>query len=298
MKKINNKIKKSYAEQAFNVFNIVFLTVLSLVTLYPFLYVVFASLSNPAEFLKDSSFLLRPAGFSLEAYRRVLEKPEIYTGYFNTLFYVVVGTSVSMLLTMSLGYVLSRKNLYFTNAIMMLIVFTMYFQGGLIPKYLVVRSLGITDTRMAIIFPMAIMTSNLIIMRTAFRGVPDVLEEAAKVDGMGPLGILFKIMIPLAAPTIAVLVLYYAVYFWNDWFQAAIYLRDSKLFPLQLYLREILVLNNQDDMLIASQTAEQMALSETIKYATIMVATVPILILYPFLQKYFTKGVMIGAVKG
>ncbi len=298
MRKHSNKIKKSAAEQAFNVFNIIFLTALSLVTLYPFLYVVFASFSNPAEFLKSSGVLLKPAGFSLEAYKRVLEKPEIVTGYMNTIFYVVAGTTVSMLLTMSLGYVLSRKNVYFTNAIMLLIVFTMYFHGGLVPKYLVVRNLGLTDTRLAIILPMAIMTSNLIIMRTAFRGVPEVLEEAAKVDGMGPLGILFKIMIPLTAPTIAVLVLYYAVQQWNEWFQAAIYLRDSALYPLQLYLREILILNNQDDMLIASQSAEQMALSETIKYATIMVATVPILVLYPFLQKYFTKGVMIGAVKG
>lgn len=298
MKKINNKIKKSPAEQAFNVFNIIFLTALSIITLYPFLYVVFASFSNPAEFLKSSGLLLKPAGFSLEAYKRVLEKPEIILGYGNTIFYVVAGTSVSMLLTMSLGYVLSRKNLYFANVIMLMIVFTMYFNGGLVPTYLVVRNLGLTDTRLAVILPTAIMTSNLIIMRTAFRGVPDALEEAAKIDGMGPLGILFKIMIPLTAPTIAVLVLYYAVFQWNGWFQAAIYLRDSSLYPLQLYLREILILNNQDDMLIASESAEQMALSETLKYATIIVATVPILILYPFLQKYFAQGVMIGAVKG
>ena len=297
-KRINNKIKRTLAEEIFNVFNIILLTILSFVTLYPFLYVIFASFSNPAEFLKNSGLLLKPAGFSLEAYKRVLAKPEIITGYANTLFYVGVGTIVSMLLTMSLGYVLSRKNLYFRNGIMMMIVFTMYFHGGLIPKYLVVRGLGLIDSRLAIILPMAIITSNLIIMRTAFRGVPDVLEEAAKVDGMGPVGILFKIMIPLTAPTIAVLVLYYAVHYWNDWFQAAIYLRNNKLFPLQLYLREILILNNQEDMLIASQSAEQMALSETIKYATIMVATIPILVLYPFLQKYFTKGVMIGAVKG
>ena len=298
MRKNLNKIKRTPAEEVFNVFNILFLAALSIVTLYPFMYVVFASLSSPSEFIKHTGLLLKPAGFSLEAYKRVLAKPEIITGYSNTIFYVVVGTSVSMLLTMSLGYVLSRKNLYLRNAMMMLIVFTMYFHGGLVPKYLVVRDLGITDTRLAIILPMAIMTSNLIIMRTAFRGVPEALEEAAKVDGMGPVGILFKIMIPLTAPTIAVLVLYYAVHHWNDWFQAAIYLRDSKLFPLQLYLREILILNNQEDMLISSQTADQMALSETIKYATIMVATLPILVLYPFLQKYFTKGVMIGAVKG
>ena len=298
MKRNSNTIKRSFAERAFSVVNTILLITLSLFSLYPVLHVLFASFSNSLEFMKHTGLMLKPAGFSLEAYKRVLNKPEIFIGYGNTIFYVLVGTSVSMLLTMSLGYVLSRSKLYFANKIMMLIVFTMYFHGGLIPTYFVVRGLGLTDTRWSVILPTAITTTNLIIMRTAFRGVPESLEEAAKIDGMGPLGILFKIIIPLTAPTIAVLVLYYAVAQWNGWFQAAIYLRDAKLYPLQLYLREILILNNQDDMLIASQSAEQMALGETIKYATIVVATVPILVLYPFLQKYFTKGVMIGAVKG
>ncbi|MBQ4517122.1 MAG: carbohydrate ABC transporter permease [Clostridia bacterium] len=295
---MNNKIKRSLPEKLFNVFNILLLAGLSLVTLYPVLHVVFASFSDPVEYMKHTGIMTGPVGFSLEAYKRVLEKPEIYTGYFNTIYYVVVGTVINMALTVSFGYVLSRKNLYFNKFIMIMVLFSMYFGGGLIPTYLVVRSLGIMDTRWAVILPTAISTFNLIIMRTAFQGVPISLEEAAKVDGMKPLGILVKIMIPLTSPTIAVLVLYYAVHHWNTWFQAAIYLRDAKLYPLQLYLREILILNDQEDMLIASQTAEQMALSSIIKYATIIIATVPILVLYPFLQKYFTKGIMVGAVKG
>lgn len=295
---MNNKIKRSLPEKLFNVFNILLLAGLSLVTLYPVLHVVFASFSDPVEYMKHTGIMTGPVGFSLEAYKRVLEKPEIYTGYFNTIYYVVVGTIINMALTVSFGYVLSRKNLYFNKFIMIMVLFSMYFGGGLIPTYLVVRSLGIMDTRWAVILPTAISTFNLIIMRTAFQGVPISLEEAAKVDGMKPLGILVKIMIPLTSPTIAVLVLYYAVHHWNTWFQAAIYLRDAKLYPLQLYLREILILNDQEDMLIASQTAEQMALSSIIKYATIIIATVPILVLYPFLQKYFTKGIMVGAVKG
>jgi len=295
---MNNKIKRSLLERIFNVFNILLLAGLSLITLYPVLHVIFASFSDPVEYMKHTGIMTGPVGFSLEAYKRVLEKPEIYTGYFNTIYYVVVGTIINMALTVSFGYVLSRKNLYFNKFIMVMVLFSMYFGGGLIPTYLVVRSLGIMDTRWAVILPTAISTFNLIIMKTAFQGVPASLEEAAKVDGMSPLGILVKIMIPLTTPTIAVLVLYYAVYHWNTWFQAAIYLRDAKLYPLQLYLREILILNDQEDMLIASQTAEQMALGTIIKYATIIIATVPILVLYPFLQKYFTKGIMVGAVKG
>lgn len=291
-------IKRSLGERAFNVFNIILLTVLSLVMLYPFLYVVFASLSNPMEYLKHEGILTKPLGFSLEAYKKVFAKPEIWTGYANTIFYTVAGTLINMIFTISLGYGLSKKELKFAKPIMILIIITMYFGGGMIPSYMVVRNLGLLDTRWAILLPSAINTFNLIIMKTAFEGIPQSVEEAAIIDGASHLRLLVKIVIPLAMPSIAVLILYYASEHWNAWFKAAIYLRNDELYPLQLYLREILIINEQQDMIMGSDSAEQLALSSTIKYATIIVATIPMLLVYPYLQKYFAKGVMVGAVKG
>lgn len=293
-----NSIKKSMPERIFGIFNAVLLTCISMVTLYPFLYVAFSSISDPLEYMSHSGFLFKPAGFSLLAYQKVLAKPEIAIGYINTLIYVLAGTSISMLVTISFGYVLSKRYLMFAPVMMIMVLITMYFQGGLIPTYLVVKELGMINTRWAVIFPTAVNTFNLIIMRTAFAAVPESLEEAARIDGAGPLRTLVRIIIPLSMPTIAVLILYYASAQWNSWFQAAIYLRDAKLFPLQLYLRDILILDENHDMLISSEAADKLALASIIKYATIMVSTLPILILYPFLQKYFAKGVMIGAVKG
>lgn len=291
-------IKRTPLQRTFSAVNTVVLVLLALVTLYPMLYVVFASFSNPTLFAKHNGVLLWPQGFSLAAYKAVLEKPEILTGYGNTIFYVVVGTAVNMAFTVSLAYVTSRRGLYWNKLIMLLIIFTMYFNGGLIPTYLLVQNLGLVDTRWAPILPTAISTFNLIILRTGFAGVPVSLEEAAKIDGANPFRIMIKIVFPLAMPTIAVIILYYAVQHWNSWFQEMIYLRDDDLYPLQLFLRQILIENQQDDMVMATKTADQQALGEIIKYATIIVSTVPILFFYPFLQKYFTKGVMIGAVKG
>lgn len=291
-------IKKTVGERIFSSVNVLFLLCLSIIALYPFLHVVFASFSDPTEYLSQTGLMLRPAGFSLEAYKIVFEKEEIYTGYFNTIFYVVVGTTLSMILTITLGYSLSRKNVYWNRFMNLMVLFTMYFYGGLIPTYLLVKDIGIVNTRWAVFVPTAINTFNLIIMRTAFQGLPDSLEEAAKIDGANQLVILVKILVPLVKSNIAVLVLYYAVAQWNGWFQAAIYLRNGELYPLQLYLREILIIENQQDMVIFADSAEQFALGRVVKYATIIVSTVPILLVYPFLQKYFTKGVMIGAVKG
>lgn len=277
---------------------VLLLVLISFVMIYPLIYVLSASLSEPILMLKNTGPIFLPKGFSLEAYTAVLKKPEILTGYKNTIFYVVAGTTVNMLLTISLGYVLSRKGLFWNKYIMMLIVFTMYFNGGLVPTYLIVQNLGLINSRLAVFIPTAISTYNLIIMRTAFMALPVEIEEAAKVDGARPLTILARIIFPLAAPTIAVITLYYAVGQWNSWFQAVLYLRNQETYPLQLFLREILINNDQTDMLIAVNDEKQMALSATIKYATIIVATLPILCLYPFLQKYFTKGILVGAVKG
>ncbi|MCI1777270.1 MAG: carbohydrate ABC transporter permease, partial [Paenibacillus lautus] len=241
--------------------------------------------------------LLWPKGFSLDSYRMVFENPNIIRSYLNTIFYVVVGTTLNILMTALGAYGLSRKNVMWKGAIMMLIVMTMFFDGGLIPKYLLVKNMGLLDTYWALIIPSAMTTWNLIIMRTAFQGVPDALEESARIDGATDWTILFRIIIPLSLPVIAVMVLFYGVWHWNKWFDALIYLRDRDLFPLQLILREILIQNDTSSMMTSVGGGDRMPVGETIKYATIMVATLPILFLYPFLQKYFVKGVMIGAIK-
>ncbi|VTR59288.1 carbohydrate ABC transporter permease [Paenibacillus lautus] len=288
---------RSVSEVLFDSANVILLCLLSLITLYPFLYVLFASISTPAEFVQHRGILLWPKGFSLDSYRMVFENPNIIRSYLNTIFYVVVGTTLNILMTALGAYGLSRKNVMWKGAIMMLIVMTMFFDGGLIPKYLLVKNMGLLDTYWALIIPSAMTTWNLIIMRTAFQGVPDALEESARIDGATDWTILFRIIIPLSLPVIAVMVLFYGVWHWNKWFDALIYLRDRDLFPLQLILREILIQNDTSSMMTSVGGGDRMPVGETIKYATIMVATLPILFLYPFLQKYFVKGVMIGAIK-
>ncbi|ETT58059.1 carbohydrate ABC transporter permease [Paenibacillus lautus] len=288
---------RSVSEVLFDSANVILLCLLSIITLYPFLYVLFASISTPAEFVQHRGILLWPKGFSLDSYRMVFENPNIIRSYLNTIFYVVVGTTLNILMTALGAYGLSRKNVMWKGAIMMLIVMTMFFDGGLIPKYLLVKNMGLLDTYWALIIPSAMTTWNLIIMRTAFQGVPDALEESARIDGATDWTILFRIIIPLSLPVIAVMVLFYGVWHWNKWFDALIYLRDRDLFPLQLILREILIQNDTSSMMTSVGGGDRMPVGETIKYATIMVATLPILFLYPFLQKYFVKGVMIGAIK-
>ncbi|MBX4149251.1 carbohydrate ABC transporter permease [Paenibacillus lautus] len=291
------RTSKSVSEVLFDSANVILLCLLSIVTLYPFLYVLFASISTPADFVQHRGILLWPKGFSLDSYRMVFENPNIIRSYLNTIFYVVAGTTLNILMTALGAYGLSRKNVMWKGTIMMLIVMTMFFDGGLIPKYLLVKNMGLLDTYWALIIPSAMTTWNLIIMRTAFQGVPDALEESARIDGASDWTILFRIIIPLSLPVIAVMVLFYGVWHWNKWFDALIYLRDRDLFPLQLILREILIQNDTSSMMTSVGGGDRMPVGETIKYATIMVATLPILFLYPFLQKYFVKGVMIGAIK-
>jgi len=274
--------------------------VMVVITLYPLLYVVLASFSNSSELMKHEGLLLAPAGFSWASYKAVIENPNIWTGYKNTLVYMLCGVSVSMILTALCAYVLSRRNVMFGGIITFIIMFTMFFSGGMIPTYLVIKDLGLLNTRWAIILPSALSTYNMIIMRTGFAGIPDSLEESAKIDGAGHLTILFKIVVPLAKPTMAVILLYYAVSMWNSWFGAMIYLQKRRdLQPLQLILRGILIENDTSNMQDAAQmNGDAESISETIKYAVIVVSTLPILMVYPFLQKYFVKGIMIGAVKG
>ncbi|HZG84017.1 carbohydrate ABC transporter permease [Paenibacillus sp.] len=292
------KTKTDVADRGFDILVVSLLSMLVLITLYPLLYVTFASFSDASRLVAHQGILYKPLGFSLEAYKSVFNNPAIMKGYGNTLFILVAGVTVNLALTAVAAYVLSRRNVMWNNAFTFLIVFTMFFQGGLVPLYLIVKGVGLIDSLWATIIPFSVNTFNLIIMRTAFQAIPESLEESAKIDGANHLTILLRIILPLSMPVVAVMILYYAVEKWNAWFYASIFLKDRDLFPLQLVLREILIANSTDSMTSGASTADQFQIGETIKYATIMVATVPILCVYPFVQKYFVKGVMIGAVKG
>ncbi|ETT60928.1 carbohydrate ABC transporter permease [Paenibacillus sp. FSL H8-0457] len=289
--------KRSLGELIFSVVNTCFMLLLCFVTLYPFLYVLFASLSDPAEIARFRGMLFFPTGFNLDAYKAVMDNPMILTGYRNTLFYVAGGTIINLFMTTLGAYALSRRNVYFNNSIMFIIVITMVFNGGLIPTFLLVNSLGMLDTPWALLLPGAISSFNLIIMRTAFQAVPVSLEESARIDGANDWIIMSRIIVPLSMPVIAVMVLWYAVGHWNSYFSALIYLRDRELFPLQLVLREILISNSTDSMTTDAAATDRLDIGITIKYATIIISTLPILCLYPFLQKYFVHGVLIGALK-
>ncbi|MEK5059645.1 sugar ABC transporter permease [Paenibacillus sp. FSL H7-0326] len=292
------KKETGWFDRIFDLINYTFLLLLVTATLYPLLYVLFASFSDAAKLLQNDGILWRPLGFNLDAYRSVLANPGIGLGFRNTLFIVVVGVSVNLLMTSLGAYVLSRKNVMWNKVFMFLIVFTMFFSGGLIPLYLVVKGVGLLDSLWSTIIPFSISTFNLIIMRTAFMGIPDSLEESAKIDGANHFTILFRIIIPLSMPVIAVMILYYAVDKWNGWFYASVFIKSRELFPLQLVLREILIANSTDSMSTGASAGDRFQIGETIKYATIIVATVPILCVYPFVQRFFVKGVMVGSLKG
>ncbi len=287
------------SRKVFNVCNILFMILLITVAAYPIYYVLIASLSDSKELMRNSGLLLKPLKANLAAYKSVFENPNILRGYKNTIIILVLSVSINMVLTSLTAYALSRKNLMLGNALTMIIVFTMFVSGGLIPTYLLVDSLGIMNTYWAVVLPGAMSTYNFIILRTGFAAVPDSLEEAARIDGASPLRILFVIFIPLTKATMAVIFLYYTVSHWNEWFGAMIYLQKAReLQPLQLVLRGILITNDTDTMTGGGSAANQEAIGESIKYAVIVVSTFPILVIYPFLQKYFVQGVMIGAVKG
>lgn len=291
------KVKQTVGEQAFNVTNIVLCTLLSLCIIIPILNIVFASFSDPIEVMKHEGLFLRPIKFTTQAYKAVAKNPNILSGYMNTLFVVGLGTSLNIVLTLIASYVLSRKGVMLNKIFTLMIVFTMYFQGGTIPFFLTVQAMHLTGSRLSLVLPVAVNTFNLIVMRTAMASVPDSLPESAMMDGAGHARILFSIMAPLTKATVAVITLYYAVYHWNSWFNAMIFLNKKVQYPLQLILREILIQDDTNIMSAGGADALAMA-SDTIKYATIVVATLPILCIYPFLQKYFVKGVMVGAVKG
>jgi putative aldouronate transport system permease protein len=294
------RMKKTLSNKIFDIFNLLLMIALAFACLAPVLHVFFASVSDPVKLDTHQGIILWPMGFTMKGYEMVFSNSSIINGYFNTIFYVVVGVFLSTFLTLLGGYALSRKNLFWGNAIMLIMTFTMFFNGGLIPFYMVVRALGMINTRWSIIVPGAVSVFNLIIMRTSLREIPDSLEESAKIDGAGHYTILFRIFLPLAKATIAVIVLFNAVGIWNSWFAPSIFLRDRKLFPLQVILKEILVQNDTTNVMTASSNiaANMDIFKPLVKYCTIVAATVPVLCFYPFVQKYFVTGVMIGSIKG
>jgi len=292
--------KRKFSEKVFDLLNVLIMIFLMVICIYPLLYVAFASISQGTQLIKHSGLLLKPLGLNFSSYKFVFENPMVLAGYANTIFIVVVGVAINLFMTSLGAFFLSRKGMYWKKPITLFIILTMYFGGGLIPFYLTVKNLHIDDSLWAVIIPYSIITYNMIIMRTSFDAIPDAYEEAAKIDGATDFDVLFKVVIPLSMPVIAVMILYYGVHHWNSWFPAMMFIRKRELYPLQLVLREILIENKTDDMLAGGtvNVEDYLTATLTVKYATTIVATVPILLVYPFLQKHFAKGVMIGGVKG
>lgn len=294
-----NKPKVRREDRIFGLVNGFVMILFAIVMVYPIWYVLAASFTDYRELMQTSGMLLWPKEPTLAAYKMAFKNPLILSSYMNTLFIVVCGTAVSLALSALGAYFLTREDVKLKRPISLLIILTMYFGGGMIPFYFTVTDLGLEDSLWSQILPVAISTFNLIIMRTAFEGIPRSVEESAEIDGAGHWGILIRIILPLSGTTLAVIGLYYGVSYWNSWFNAMLFIKDRLKFPLQLVLREILLQNATNDMMGGgADMGEASQISEAIKYAVIVIATLPILCVYPFLQKYFVKGVMIGAVKG
>ena len=296
------KEKRSYSDKIFDLVNVLVMIVLVVIFLWPLWFVVIASLSSPNE-VWNGNVILFPKGFTLMAYEAVAEYKMIWSGYKNTIIYTVVGTLINLIMTICAAYPLSRKDFVPRNFFMFAFMLTMYFSGGLIPTYLVVGKMHLLNTPWAMMIPGAVSIYNVIIMRTYFvNSIPSSLQEAAELDGANTFQFLVKIVLPLSKPILAVIGLYYAVGHWNDFFNALIYLNDKELMPLQSFLRDLLMTNKMSltnmQGLDAAQAEAKMQLSQTLKYSAIIVSTVPVLCIYPFIQKYFVKGVMIGSVKG
>lgn len=292
------KIRESMSRRIFLVVNTILLALIGFACFAPMWHVACCSISDPTVLAREGGFHLWPvAPFSLAGYQAVLSYRNIAVGYMNTIFYVVVGTALNLALTIVAAYVLSRKRFLPGRVIMLLLTFTMLFNGGLIPTYLVYVRLGLINTRLAVLLSTAFNVFNMVILRTSFQGIPEALEESARLDGANDLVILTRIILPLSKASVAVITLFVAVTIWNSWFTSAIYQMDRNMWPIQMFLREVLI-NNSQKSLEAGAKASAMELQILVKYAIIIVATLPILCIYPFVQKYFVKGVLIGSVKG
>lgn len=286
---------KTFASRLFDFANITLLIIISLLMLLPFLHVVMGSFTT-AEEMARKPFVLFPTEFTLSAYQYILSTGTLFKALAVSVGVTLGGTLISMFLTSLMAYGLTRRDLDGRKTVNLMIVFTMLFSGGLIPSFLVVKSLGLVDSYMALILPSAISAFNLIILRSFFQNLPDGLEESAKIDGCGDFGILFKIVLPLSLPSLATISLFYAVNYWNSYFSAIMYINDASKWPIQVLLRQIVIAASG----MAADTGNDFIKppEQTIKMAVIVVSTIPILIVYPFLQKYFAKGALVGSVKG
>ncbi len=296
-----NRIKSSFSRKAFVVFNYALLTALAIAFILPVIHVLFSSISDPYWLNTQSGLVLLPHGINFTGYKLVFNNSDLVRGFLNTMIYVTAATVLGLVVTIVSAYVLSRKDMLFVDAIMMLISFTMIFGGGIVPSYIIMQKLGLLNTRWAVILPACISTYNLIIMRTAFQTVPPALEESARLDGAGDLTVIFQVLLPLVKASVATIALYYIIAHWNSWFQASMYLQNRELFPLQLVLREILIVNDANtaaSMSALDAVSDVNAYKQLVKYAVIIVSSAPMIVVYPFIMKYFESGVMIGAVKG
>lgn len=297
---VKNKIKTSLGDKIFDGANLLILVMAVLIVLYPLYFVVIASFSDPVA-VQSGEVLLTPKGFTLDGYKAILKDQSIIRGYMNSMFCVVVGTAINLFFTITCGYALSKKTLPFRNGIMFYLMFTMFFGGGMIPTYLLVKNLGLINSLWSLILTDAVSIMNVIIVRTYFQtSIPNELYEAALIDGCSEIKAFIKIALPLAKPIIAIMVLFYGVGQWNQLFKGIIYIQNEQLYPLQLVLRNILIQNTSTastTMDSASFLAQQ-RMSELIKYGVIIVGSLPPLLIYPFVQKYLKKGIMIGSVKG
>ena len=294
-------IKEPRGDRIFGAVVFVIVTLLMLIVLYPLVYVLSCSVSSPTA-VGAGEVVLLPKGFTLMGYKRVFQEPDILLGYKNTLFYTLIGTAINLFVTVPAGYMLSKKEVPGRNLFMFLFMFTMYFSGGMIPSFLLVKSLHLYDTRAVLVILGAFSTYNCIICRTFFAALPHELEEAAAIDGCSTVRTFIQIVLPLSQALLGVMVLYFAVGHWNSYFNAMIYVNNEKYKPLQLILRRILILEQASSNMMEGggdeYAAEQFKLKELIKYSVIVVSSLPVLVLYPFLQKYFVQGVMIGSIKG
>lgn len=296
-----HRIRQSTEDRVFGAVTYILATLFMLVCAYPLVYVLSASISNPA-LIVSGKIILLPKEIQFRAYEAVFKSEDVLLGYRNAVFYAFAGTAINIVLTTAGAYVLSRPDLWGRTVITFLISFTMFFSGGMIPTYITIKNLGMINTVWAMLLPGAISATNLLIMRNFFtHSVPQEIIEAAYVDGCSNIGTLCRIVLPVSGSIIAVMVIFYFVGHWNAYFSAMIYLNDKKLYPLQVFLREILIQNQLGDMSGGADTvnqAEMTLLYEALKFAVITVATLPIMCVYPFLQRYFVKGVMIGSIKG
>lgn len=296
-----NRIGQNRTDYVFDCINYSILCIVLILFIYPLIFILSASISDPNTVWQGKVWLL-PKDITFEGYRRILDNRDIWIGYKNTIIYTIVGTVINLFMTVTAAYPLSRKDFYPRNVIMGIYTFTMFFGGGLIPTYLLVKELGLLDSIWAMVLPNAVTVWNIVITRTYFQNnIPNELREAADIDGCSNMIFLTKIVLPLSASIIAVMTLFYGVGHWNAFFNALIYLNQKSQYPLQLFLRDILIRSQIDQSMVSSDglaASEQQKIAETVKYGVIMVASLPVLVIYPFIQKHFVKGIMVGSLKG